>query len=104
MVCAVGGTDKKHRERYLNFYFLFAAPTAYELMHAFVALLAGASNTPDKYTPPETTHLNYGQPAVPGRSIGAGESGRFMERLLFGGSLEFYRDLNDDNGQVSHDD
>lgn len=69
-------------------------------MHAFVGLLAGASDTPHRYTPPETTHLNYGEPARPGNP-GNGESGRYMEKLLFGGSLEWYRDPKDDNEQVS---
>lgn len=108
MVRAAAGKDKKHRERYLNFHFLFAAATAHEMMHGFTTLLARASSTPEKFTPPGTTHLDYGDsPAtgegVPMNQVGAGESGRFMERFLFGGSLEFYRDTNDDDGQVSNE-
>lgn len=101
MVHAAARTDKKHRERYLNFHFLFAAATAHELMHAFVTLLARTSSTPDRFTPPKTTHLNYGSPVSGLYPLGLGESGRYMERLLFGGSLEFYRDPNDDDEQVS---
>lgn len=102
MVHAAAKTDKKHKERYLNFHFLFAAATAHELMHAFVALLARASSDPDKFTPPQITHLNYGAPASTLYPGGAGESGRYMEKVLFGGSLEFYRDPKDDDEQVSY--
>lgn len=102
MVHAAAKTDKKHKERYLNFHFLFAVATAHELMHAFVALLARASSDPDRYTPPETTHLNYGTPPSAIDPLGAGESGRYMEKVLFGGSLEFYRDPKDDDEQVSY--
>lgn len=96
MVRAAGQNDKKHRERYLDFHFLFAAATAHELMHAFVALLGGVGDAPHTYTPPGTTHLDYGD-----STSNLGESGRYMENVLFGGSLEVYRDPNDDDNQVS---
>lgn len=83
----------------MNFLFLFSAATAHELTHMFVHFLSGGSNDDKSFTPPETTHLNYGGVSEVGTLVG--ESGRYFENLLFGGSLEFYCDTNDDDNQVS---
>lgn len=80
---------------------MFAVATAHELTHLFVAYLAGGSNDNNSRTPPEVSHLNYwGSMDEDGRPE-TGESGRWLENQLFGGSVEFYRDVRDDANQVS---
>lgn len=98
MVAAAAGTTPALKARFLDFLFLFAAATAHELVHLFVHLLSGGSDEDVSYTPPGTSHLNYGSVR---QGVTYGESGRFFENLLFGGSLEFYYNPRDDNGQVS---
>ncbi|KAM0350578.1 hypothetical protein ACHAPU_003062 [Fusarium lateritium] len=91
---------RKMATRFRTFLFMFAVATAHELTHLFVGYLAQGQDTIDSYTPPEVSYLNYtglrdrnGRPA-------SGESGRWLENSLFGGSIEFYRDASDDNGQA----
>ncbi|KAJ4310292.1 hypothetical protein N0V84_011044 [Fusarium piperis] len=86
-------------DRHKDFQFMFGVSTAHELCHAFVGYLSQNNPAPISYTPPDVSYLNY---AVQDRDTDTenGESGRWFERRLFGGSLEFYRDDTDDHGQV----
>lgn len=80
---------------------MFAVATLHELTHLFVAYLAQGSDDPNSYTPPDVSYLNYVGLVDPqtNRPM-TGESGRWIEGYLFGGSIEFYRDVSDDNGQA----
>ncbi|RSL56221.1 hypothetical protein CEP54_008975 [Fusarium duplospermum] len=78
--------------RWRTFLFKFAIATAHELTHLFVGYLAQGQDTTQSYTPPTLSYLNYAGPSW-------GESGRWLESRLFGGSIEFYRDVSDDDGQ-----
>lgn len=73
---------------------------AHELTHLFVAYLARGNSERDAYTPPPVTFADYAPPPTAG-GVPGGESGRWLEGQLWGGAIEFYRDVNDDNGQVS---
>ncbi|AEO71878.1 uncharacterized protein THITE_2124754 [Thermothielavioides terrestris NRRL 8126] len=106
---AADGSARMGR-RHRRFQFMFGCATAHELCHAFVGYLAqGDSDDYSRYTPPNVNYLNYAQgnrgvweEDDEQDRIQPGESGRWFERQLFGGSLEFYRDINDDEGQVRH--
>lgn len=78
---------------------MFGVSAAHELCHAFVSYLGQNNPSTRSYTPPNVTYLNYGV-QYSDADGDSGESGRWFERRLFGGSLEFYRDNNDDHGQV----
>jgi hypothetical protein len=84
---------RKMAARFRTFLFMFAIATAHELTHLFVGYLAQGQDTTQSYTPPTLSYLNYAGPSW-------GESGRWLESHLFGGSVEFYRDISDDDGQV----
>ena len=88
--------------RWKTFLFMVGATTAHELCHVFSAYLSQCRGE-HAYTPPAINHLNYHvqQNAHQRPSVPAGESGRWVESRLFGGALEYYRDGNDDDGQVS---
>ncbi|KAF4973122.1 hypothetical protein FZEAL_9410 [Fusarium zealandicum] len=86
---------KRHKE----FQFMFAVATAHELCHAFVGYLAQNDPQLTSYTPPEVTYLDYSAPRER-QSTRNGESGRWLENRLFGGSIEFYHDPQDTKGQV----
>ncbi|EEU47009.1 uncharacterized protein NECHADRAFT_99717 [Fusarium vanettenii 77-13-4] len=94
---------RRERARMLNrhkdFQFMFGVSTAHELCHAFVSYLSQGSPSMLSYTPPNVSYLNYGV-QYSDTNAENGESGRWFERRLFGGSLEFYRDDTDDHGQV----
>ena len=105
--------EQKMSKRFKDFLFLFGVATAHELCHTFSTYLS-KYYSPDNFTPPSITHLNY-RGAYPGDTsssitnlsgpdrdadIETGESGRWYENRLFGGSVEFYRDPDDDDGQV----
>ena len=86
--------------RYKHFQFLFGFTTAHELCHTFTCYLSKIY-APGKYTPPFVCHLDYkGEGDNPDEPVG--ESGRWFENTLLGGSLEFYRDDGDDGDQVSY--
>ncbi|RSM08105.1 hypothetical protein CEP52_004888 [Fusarium oligoseptatum] len=90
------GTSRHGRKmsaRFRTFLFMFAIATAHELTHLFVGYLAQGQDSTLSYTPPTLSYLNYTGPS-------RGESGRWLESLLFGGSIEFYRDSLDDDGQA----
>lgn len=81
---------------------MLAATVAHELCHVFVAYLSGGRETGYSCTPPTVSHLDLGYTAPAGEEDqSTGESGRWFENALFGGSLEFYRDPPDDNRQAS---
>ncbi|KAF5725080.1 hypothetical protein FMUND_174 [Fusarium mundagurra] len=93
--------ERKMAARHRSYLFMFAVATLHELTHLFVAYLAQGSDDPDSYTPPNVSYLNYVGLIDPqtNRPM-TGESGRWIECYLFGGSIEFYRDVSDDNGQT----
>ena len=81
---------KKMLLRHKHFQFMFATATAHEMCHIFVGYLSQNRRHGGRSTPPGITHLDYG------RHQGAdmygrypGESGRWFENKLFGGTLEF---------------
>ena len=91
---------RKMSARFRSYLFTFALAVTHELTHCFVAYLAQGSDSEASYTPPQVSHLNYaGVQDQYGEAV-VGESGRWLENRLLGGSLEFYRDIQDDNGQV----
>lgn len=72
---------------------MFALTLVHEIGgHLFVNFL-WQGNRP--LTPPDILHPYY-----EGDQSG-GESGRWLELAVLGGGLEFYRDPNEDDGQVS---
>jgi hypothetical protein len=80
-------------DRFRTFQFIFAVAIVHEIGgHLLVTFLTnGRSDSP----------LALGVQGYNGRNIG--ESGRWLELSLFGGTSEFYRDRQiwDDNTQVS---
>lgn len=84
---------RKMAARFRTLLFMFAIATAHELTLLFVGYLAQGQDTTQSYTPPTLSYLNYAGPSW-------GESGRWLESHLLGGSVEFYRDILDDDGQV----
>ena len=86
--------------RHKYFQFLFAATTAHELCHAFIAYLAQNSQDPTSYTPPRISVPGFVAADIVGRPL-FGESGRYFEVLLFGGAIIYFRDPRDGHGQVS---
>lgn len=68
------------------------------MAHLFVAYLAlGNSHN----TPRRVTHSNYGRRVRQGRNVVIyGESGRWLENTLYGGAIEFYRDIQESDDQV----
>lgn len=90
--------------RHKNFQFMFATATAHEICHIFLGFISQQGRHGRLATPPSITHLDYGR-GQPGDidGLAQGESGRWVESKLFGGSLEFYQDRDDDDGQVSRD-
>ncbi|KAI0521168.1 hypothetical protein F5B22DRAFT_644416 [Xylaria bambusicola] len=69
-------------ERWQNFLFVLACITAHEMSHLFALYLSLQADWPP--TPPRVTYHGYEQ-----RS--GGESGRWLEGALFGGSLELFK-------------
>ncbi|KAL5586535.1 hypothetical protein FOBRF1_016405 [Fusarium oxysporum] len=93
--------ERKMAARHRSYLFMFAVATSHELTHLFVAYLAQGSDELDSYTPPTVSYLNYvGLTDTQTNRPLTGESGRWIEGYLFGGSIEFYRDVSDDNGQT----
>jgi hypothetical protein len=85
--------------QYRRFIFQLACTFVHEIGgHMFVTFLTHGNRD----TPPNIGHRRYagrqGQP----QGVQNGEAGRFLERKLFGGGLEFYRDTTKDDHQV-HD-
>ncbi|KAG7108352.1 hypothetical protein HYQ44_012505 [Verticillium longisporum] len=90
---------KKMSARHRSHLFMFSLAMAHELTHLFVAYLAQGNLEDAAYTPPEVSFANYG--SVPGDAGEVrGESGRWLESQLWGGAIEFYRDIEDDDGQT----
>lgn len=92
---------KKYTKRWHSFLFMFSCATLHELAHLFVCYLnKGACG----HTPRQICYLDYGQQALDeasGQFIHVSESGRWLESVMYGGSIEFYRDPRDTAGQVS---
>ncbi len=89
---ARAGTPERDRycRRWQNFLFMFACAVLHEMAHLFVCYLF-RTNHPD--TPPDVSYLDYAQ--LPG-----GESGRWLERELYGGAIEYLRDRMQGPDQV----
>ncbi|KAI1331895.1 hypothetical protein F5Y16DRAFT_395184 [Xylariaceae sp. FL0255] len=77
--------DKRiYIERWQSFLFYLACATSHEIAHIFTLYLSLYADFPP--TPPSMCYSNvYRQDA-------GGESGRWLEGLLFGGCLEIYKD------------
>jgi hypothetical protein len=86
--------------RYRMFLFMLAVATAHELTHCFVSYLAQGQDSIGSYTPPRVTFLNYTGVEDENGDPQTGESGRWLENYLFGGSIEFYKDTADDGDQA----
>ena len=86
--------DHENR-RFRTFLFMFANVLLHEIGHVLVTFLTkGKTGTPQHVRP---QLAGYSMP-------GTGEAGRSLETILFGGTQEYYRDLDDDDSQVSpHD-
>ena len=92
MIAAGQGESALERQRFRDFQFAFATTIIHEAGgHILVTWLG--QGRPD--TPKEISVHGYGTQQLPG------ESGRFLEMGLFGGTTEFYRDSQQDDGQVS---
>ncbi|KIH93159.1 hypothetical protein SPBR_02322 [Sporothrix brasiliensis 5110] len=91
---------RKAKHNYDTFLFIFGVAFFHESCHAFTTYLAGSDASS---TPPAVTYLTYHETQSEDDDEGArnatGESGRWAERQLLGGSLELYRDVDDDNVQ-----
>lgn len=79
---------------------MFACTTVHELTHLFVHYLSPYDAI---VTPREISHLDYDQDVtLPGEGVlHAGESGRWPEAALFGGSLEYWMEHGQDVDQAS---
>lgn len=93
-------SGKKMATRFRTFLFMLAVATTHELTHVFVGYLAQGQDDFDSYTPRQVSYLNYSGLQRPDGQPLTGESGRWLESRLFGGSIEFYRDISDDADQV----
>ena len=92
---------KKMMLRHKHFQFMFATATVHELCHIFVGYLGQSCRHGNVSTPPEISHLDYARDqGVDENGDYMGESGRWFENKLFGGTLEYYQDRSDDSGQV----
>ena len=78
-------------KRFRTFIFLFANTFLHEIGHTLVTFLTkGRTSTP--------RHIRA---TIRGYSAdGRGEAGRNLEEIIFGGTMEFYRDRADDDSQV----
>ncbi|OAQ63024.1 hypothetical protein VFPPC_08938 [Pochonia chlamydosporia 170] len=82
---------RPYLDRWQGFLFMFACATAHELAHLFVCYLSLGK---DVHTPRRVVHLDYHQAVmVQGQRVIVGESGRWLEAALYGGSLEYFRDV-----------
>jgi hypothetical protein len=92
-------------QRHKYFQFIFATAAAHELCHTFVGYINRGGYFGHLGTPPEASHLDYGfEPNQTQRSRGMrarGESGRYIEGILYGGSVEYFYDEREGEGQVS---
>ncbi|RFU36295.1 hypothetical protein B7463_g96, partial [Scytalidium lignicola] len=88
---------KKYFNRWQEFLFMFACTTLHEMAHLFICYL---SLTNQLDTPPKVTHLDYGG-VIDDDGIWqqGGDSGRWLENMLYGGSIEFYRNTREGDQQ-----
>lgn len=81
-------SNSKESKRYRSFVFLHALTIMHELAHVFVTYLSrGGTDTPPELDADDITNA-------------MGESGAFLEQLIFGGVVIHAHDPNDDAGQV----
>ena len=73
-----------------TFIFLFGIAVAHEIVLLFTGFLTGGQGA---LTPPSVTYQDYG-------TWIAGEAGRFWEGYLFGGSIEFFQNIEDPLGPI----
>lgn len=79
---------------------MFSVAAVHELTHLFTAYLAQGSQKVFPYTPPQVTFLGVQTRVGDEGGFPREESGRWLESQLWGGWIEFYRDI-DDNGCMS---
>jgi hypothetical protein len=85
----------------LNFR-IFQFQLANTLLHEVGGhLLVTYIGTGRPMTPPTVGHPGY-NPIQHGQVVPAGEAGRNLESKIWNGTLEFYRDPQQGNTQVSH--
>ncbi|KAJ3562820.1 hypothetical protein NPX13_g8419 [Xylaria arbuscula] len=75
-----------YHERWQNFLFILACATAHETTHLFTVYLSLGADWPP--TPTEICYSDYHQGD-------GGESGRWLEGKLFGGSLELFKHITE---------
>jgi hypothetical protein len=79
-------------QRFRDFQFLFALMFVHK---AGAHLLITSINNGRTITPPQITAHGFGNDRW-------GESGCYLEMSMFGGTMEFYRDLAQNDGQVRY--
>lgn len=84
-----------HSTDFRTWQFIFAHIILHELTHLFVTFL-GRTN-PGTMTPP---HIGCGIPGTYSDQSVKGESGRWLEFVLFGGTFEIFKDPDRRNGQT----
>jgi hypothetical protein len=94
--------DEEMREKMIfrkkSFLMSFALTMVHELAHSFVGFVrCDIGRAQGWRTPVPLTHLNYG---VRPDGLIIGEAGRWLEAYIFGGSIEYYYDMTDNDGQV----
>ena len=81
----------ENASRFRTFQFMFAVTFVHEIGgHVLVTFL---TNGRRPLTPPSMTAAGYD-------NTGLGEAGRYLEYVLFGGTMAFYRDPTQGDGQV----
>lgn len=77
---------------------MFACATLHEMAHFFICYLTLGN---DLDTPDGVSFLDYGVSVDnTGTVVRTGESGRWLENVLYGGCIEFYRDSRQGPQQV----
>ncbi|OJD24961.1 hypothetical protein ACJ73_03673 [Blastomyces percursus] len=90
MTTAGSGNTPQANRRFRDFQFAFATTFLHEAgPHLLISWLGGGR----PFTPRSMSAPGFGTGAM-------GESGRYFESIIFGGTTEFYRDKDQDNAQA----
>ncbi|OJD20812.1 hypothetical protein ACJ73_07854, partial [Blastomyces percursus] len=90
MTTAGSGNTPQANRRFRDFQFVFATTFLHEAgPHLLISWLGGGR----PFTPRSMSAPGFGTGAM-------GESGRYFESIIFGGTTEFYRDKDQDNAQA----
>jgi hypothetical protein len=87
----LAGRSPRGNQRFKNFLVMFACGLVHETAHIVITWLSNGRED----TPPSIGVAGYNN-----RGNNRGEAGRRLELELFGGTLEYYRDLNHSDRQV----